>query len=115
MSSLQTDISKKNLKNSILNNPERYDRSWESKSRYSMDWYYPILCGLYDDKKSYAYSGLLGRIAPIVVHASIIILLIGSSIGSFGGYIAQEIVPRGEIFHIQNLRIPTTMLIKQLL
>ena len=54
-------------------------------------------------KKSYAYSGLLGRIAPIVVHASIIILLIGSTIGSFGGYIAQEIVPRGEIFHIQNL------------
>ena len=51
-SSLQTDISKKNLKNSILNNRERYDRSWESKSRYSMDWYYPILCGLYDDKKS---------------------------------------------------------------
>lgn len=51
-SSLKTDISKKNLKNSILNNPERYDRSWESKSRYSMDWYYPILCGLYNDKKS---------------------------------------------------------------
>ena len=51
-SSLQVDISKKNLKNSILNNPERYDRSWESKSRYSMDWYYPILCGIYDDKKS---------------------------------------------------------------
>lgn len=51
-SSLQTDISKKNLKNSILNNPERYDRNWESKSRYSMDWYYPILCGIYDDKKS---------------------------------------------------------------
>ena len=51
-SSLQADISKKNLKNSILNSPERYDRNWESKSRYSMDWYYPILCGIYDDKKS---------------------------------------------------------------
>ncbi len=51
-SSLQADISKKNLKNSILNYPERYDRNWESKSRYSMDWYYPILCGIYDDKKS---------------------------------------------------------------
>ena len=51
-SSLQADNSKKNLKNSILNNPERYDRNWESKSRYSMDWYYPILCGIYDDKKS---------------------------------------------------------------
>ena len=54
-------------------------------------------------KKGYAYSGLLGRVAPIVVHASIIVLLLGSTIGSFGGYTAQEIVPRGEIFHIQNL------------
>ena len=54
-------------------------------------------------KKGYAYSGLLGRIAPIVVHASIIILLLGSTLGAFSGYTAQEIVPRGEIFHIQNL------------
>ena len=36
------------LKDSIINKPERYDRTWESKSRYSMDWYYPILCGLLD-------------------------------------------------------------------
>ena len=43
--------SRLSLKNSINNNPERYDRSWESKSRYSMDWYYPILCGVYDNKK----------------------------------------------------------------
>ena len=54
-------------------------------------------------KKGYAYSGLLGRVAPIVVHASIIVLLLGSTLGSFAGYTAQEIVPRGEIFHIQNL------------
>ncbi len=54
-------------------------------------------------KKNYAYSGLLGRVGPIVVHASIILLLAGSSLGSFGGYIAQEIVPRGEVFHVQNL------------
>ena len=54
-------------------------------------------------KKGYAYSGLLGRVAPIVVHGSIIILLLGSTLGSFGGYTAQEMVPRGEIFHIQNL------------
>ncbi len=55
------------------------------------------------NKKGYGYTGLLGRIAPVVVHGSIIILLLGSTIGSFGGYNAQEIVPVGEIFHIQNL------------
>jgi len=54
-------------------------------------------------KKGYAYSGLLGRVGPIIVHGSIILLLIGSTIGSFQGYISQEIVPRGEIFHVQNL------------
>ena len=48
-------------------------------------------------------SGLLGRVGPIVVHGSLILLLLGSLIGSFGGYTAQEIIPRGEIFHIQNL------------
>ena len=54
-------------------------------------------------KKGYAYSGLLGRVAPIFVHVSIIVLLLGSTLGSFTGYTAQEIVPRGEIFHVQNL------------
>ncbi|MEH6608355.1 MAG: prenyltransferase [Halioglobus sp.] len=27
--------------------PERFDRTWESKSRYSMDWFYPVLVGVY--------------------------------------------------------------------
>lgn len=54
-------------------------------------------------RKNYAYSGLLGRFGPIVVHASIILLLLGTIIGNLGGYIAQEFVPRGEIFHSQNL------------
>ena len=45
-------VSMNKLKMSINNNPQRYDRSWESKSRYSMDWYYPILCGIYDKEKS---------------------------------------------------------------
>ena len=25
--------------------PERFDRTWESKARYSMDWFYPVLSG----------------------------------------------------------------------
>lgn len=55
------------------------------------------------NKKGYAYSGLLGRVGPIVVHASIVLLLLGSTLGSFGGYAAQELIPRGEITHIQNV------------
>ncbi|NIB43036.1 terpene cyclase/mutase family protein [Pseudomaricurvus alkylphenolicus] len=27
--------------------PECFDRTWESKERYSMDWFYPILAGVY--------------------------------------------------------------------
>lgn len=54
-------------------------------------------------KKGYAYSGLLGRVAPVIVHASIVLLLLGSTFGSFSGYTAQQFIPRGEITHIQNL------------
>ena len=40
------------LKNCILNNKDRFDRNWKSKDRYSMDWYYPILCGILDQKSA---------------------------------------------------------------
>ncbi len=32
----------------LRNHPECFDRTWESKERYSMDWFYPILAGVYD-------------------------------------------------------------------
>lgn len=51
----------------------------------------------------YAYKGLIGRIAPIIVHLSMILILIGTIVGSITGFKAQEIVPKTEIFHIQNL------------
>ncbi len=35
------------LKTALLYKPYRFDRHWPSKSRYAMDWYYPILAGLY--------------------------------------------------------------------
>ncbi len=33
------------LGNALLDKPERFDRTWESKARYSMDWFYPVLSG----------------------------------------------------------------------
>ena len=35
------------LGNTLHHHPECFDRTWESKERYSMDWFYPILAGVY--------------------------------------------------------------------
>jgi len=51
----------------------------------------------------YCYKGLTGRIAPIIVHLSMILILLGTIIGSLGGFKAQEIIPKTENFHIQNI------------
>lgn len=37
------------LANALLTKPERFDRTWESKARFSMDWYYPVLAGLFGE------------------------------------------------------------------
>ena len=54
-------------------------------------------------KSIFSYKGLLGRLAPIFVHASIILLLSGSVIGLVSGFNAQEMVPSGELFRLQNI------------
>ena len=51
----------------------------------------------------YCYKGLIGRIAPIIVHFSMILVLLGTIMGSLFGFKAQEIVPKTETFHIQNI------------
>lgn len=51
----------------------------------------------------YAYKGLLGRIAPIFVHISIVLTFTGAIIGLFGGFLVQEMIPSGEIFRVQNV------------
>lgn len=51
----------------------------------------------------YCYKGLIGRIAPIIVHFSMILILLGTVIGSLFGFKAQEIVPKTEQFYIQNI------------
>jgi len=50
----------------------------------------------------YGYKGLIGRLSPILVHVSLLIILVGTSIGAFENFKTQEILPKGEIFHIQN-------------
>jgi cytochrome c biogenesis protein len=51
----------------------------------------------------YCYKGLIGRIAPISVHFSMILVLTGTVFGAFNGFKAQEIIPKTETFHIQNI------------
>ena len=50
----------------------------------------------------YGYKGLIGRMSPIFVHFSLIIVLLGSFLSAFNNFKAQEVLPKGEIFHIQN-------------
>ena len=51
----------------------------------------------------YAYKGLIGKIAPIIVHFSMILILVGTVLGAINGFKAQEIIPKTETFHIQNI------------
>ena len=51
----------------------------------------------------YAYKGLVGKIGPILVHLSIICILVGSVLGSLTGFMLQELIPKGELFHLQNI------------
>lgn len=34
------------LGHTLRHRPERFDRTWESKERFSMDWFYPVLTGV---------------------------------------------------------------------
>lgn len=56
-----------------------------------------------DQNRLYARKGIAGRIGPIVVHASMILILLGAIWGSITGFMAQEMVPSGETFQIRNI------------
>jgi cytochrome c biogenesis protein len=51
----------------------------------------------------YAYKGLIGKVGPIIVHISIIITLFGAILGSVSGFMVQELIPLGGLFHLQNV------------
>ncbi len=54
------------------------------------------------DNALYARKGIIGRIGPIVVHAGMLIVLLGGVWGIFTGFFAQEMVASGNTFKIQN-------------
>jgi cytochrome c biogenesis protein len=51
----------------------------------------------------YANKGILGRISPIVVHFSMVVILVGTIFASTSGFVAQEFIPETEVFYIQNV------------
>lgn len=53
--------------------------------------------------KLYARRGIIGRIGPIIVHASMLIILAGSIVGTMTGFMAQEMIPSGNIFQVKNI------------
>ena len=59
-------------------------------------------CVFHKGQALYAHKGLIGRLAPIFVHLGIIFTLLGSVFGFINGFTAQEMVPTGETFHVQN-------------
>ncbi|MEG4212377.1 cytochrome c biogenesis protein [Microcoleus sp. S13_B4] len=56
-----------------------------------------------EGEKVYARKGIIGKIGPIIVHASMLIILAGSMWGAMTGFLGQEIVPSGETFQVQNI------------
>jgi len=45
-------LAREKLRNALRRHPECFDRTWESKSRYAMDWFYPVLTGVIRGKEA---------------------------------------------------------------
>ncbi len=55
------------------------------------------------DGALYARKGIAGRIGPIVVHASMLLILVGAIVGAMTGFVGQEMIPSGQTFQIKNI------------
>jgi len=53
--------------------------------------------------KLYARKGIIGRIGPIAVHASMLLILGGAIWGGVTGFMAQEMVAQGDTFQVKNI------------
>jgi len=43
---------RKNLGAALLDHPQCFDQTWESKARFAMDWFYPVLTGVIQGKQA---------------------------------------------------------------
>lgn len=51
----------------------------------------------------YARKGIVGRIGPIIVHGSMLLILAGAIVGSMTGIVAQQMIPSGATVQIKNI------------
>jgi cytochrome c biogenesis protein len=51
----------------------------------------------------YARKGIIGRIGPIFVHASMLLILAGAIWGALSGFMAQEMIASGADFKVKNI------------
>nr|YP_009313612.1 Cytochrome c biogenesis protein ccs1 [Helminthocladia australis]SCW21866.1 Cytochrome c biogenesis protein ccs1 [Helminthocladia australis] len=93
---------KQHIKNpDIVHDQSNYNNITQSLPLYALNkaGYYTF----YQQFSIYGYKGLSGRVGPIFVHMSIILLLIGSLASLFGSFYIQEMVPVGEDFSMHNI------------
>jgi cytochrome c biogenesis protein len=50
----------------------------------------------------YGYKGLIGRISPMFVHFSLLLILLGAGLGTCFNFKLQQSFPKGETSHLQN-------------
>ena len=56
-----------------------------------------------EENRLYARKGIGGRIGPIIVHASMLLILLGAVWGTLTGFMAQEMIPSGNTANITNI------------
>lgn len=79
-------------------------KSENSKLRFIKDYLGEKSYLVFSDGNSlYARKGIAGRIGPIVVHVSMLLVLLGGIVGALGGYFAQELSASGSDIKIQNI------------
>nr|WDB00016.1 c-type cytochrome biogenensis protein [Cyanidium sp. THAL103] len=52
---------------------------------------------------SYLYKGFPAKISPLLIHLSLILILFGCLLSFNFGAVIQEMIPEGEVSHIQNI------------